>query len=70
MELVADPNRLDMPETGIKIRATLDSKWGAHDITHLTKESLLEWLKSRDSDGPDAGKNWREQVILLCFGHD
>ncbi len=65
MELQVDPERLDIPETGIFVRAKLNDKWGSHDIAHLKPESLLVWLRSR------GGENvWAENVVFLLLGHE
>jgi hypothetical protein len=66
MELDVDPKRVGMyGNTGIFVRARSDGKWGNHDITELTSESLLAWLQSRGGDNP-----WAESVVLLLLGHD
>jgi hypothetical protein len=55
-----------LPATGIFVRAMLpDGSWDSVDISHLTAESLLEWLRSR------GGKNaWAENVVLTMLGHN
>ena len=65
-ELIIDHSRLNIPETGIYIRAKHDGKWGSYDISYLTKVSLLSWLKSHDGNNP-----WAEDVvgILMGYGH-
>ena len=64
-ELKLDPNRLDLPETGIYIRAKDEAgKWGSHDIAHLDRESLLRWLRSRGGSNP-----WAENVVAILLGH-
>lgn len=74
MELIIDKDRLQdivdgkLNQTGILVRATNDGEIGNYDIVALTKDSLLEWLRSRD-DNPDTGASWREQVIMIVFGH-
>ena len=73
MEFKADPNRVADPnivEVGIPVRAKLDGTFEPVDIAHLDRESFLGWLRSRDDMGQDAGIQWRENVILLIFGHE
>lgn len=67
--LVEDPARaLRLPETGIPVRAKRavpegqPERWGPVDINHLTRESLLAWLRSR------AGL--AENVVLALLGHE
>jgi len=50
--------------TGIYIRAKLDDRFGAYDIATLTKESLLEWLRSHGGANELA-----ENVVGLLLGH-
>lgn len=71
MALKVDEKRLAEREkwenTGILVQAQLpDGKWDSVDIAILTKESLLEWLRSRGGDN-----KWAEDVvgILLGYGH-
>ena len=70
MELMIDEARLeqqyiDNSSTRIYVRAKHESgKWESVDILCLTKESLLEWLKSRGGDNPYA-----EDVVGLLLGH-
>ena len=53
------------PDTGIYVRAQDEGgKWHAADISHLTAESLLEWLHSRGGCNPLA-----ENVVGILFGH-
>ena len=71
LELIIDPERTDLGPTGIWVRA-LDAHMGEYtnaDIAHLTRDSLLQWLRSRDDRGMDVGATWRDNVILLLFGH-
>jgi hypothetical protein len=51
--------------TGIFVRAMLpNDSWQSVDISYLTAESVLEWLRSR------GGKNeWAENVVLTMLGH-
>lgn len=67
LTLQVDPDRTALPETGIYVRG-LDAsgQWGARDIAHLTRESLLAWLR-HDYDG---GANWRaENCVGVLLGH-
>ena len=50
--------------TGIFVRAKYGEHWDSYDIVHLTKESLLSWLKSRGGDNPYA-----ENVVGVLLGH-
>jgi len=71
-DLLIDEKRLeqsyiDNNHTGIYVRAKRESgKWESVDILCLTKDSLLDWLRSRGGDNP-----WAEDVvgILLGYGH-
>ena len=58
-------NALDLPQTGIYVRAsTPEGVWDSVDIALLQKPSLLRWLKSR------GGHNiWAENVVALLLGH-
>jgi hypothetical protein len=61
--LVVDDERMGLAETGVFVRATLDGKWGSHDIAHLTRNSLLRWLRSR------GGENlWAENTVMILLG--
>jgi hypothetical protein len=66
-DLIIDPERLaKYPDrTGIYIRATLDGKWETCDLIHLTKESVVQWLKSRGGDN-----KWAEDTVLILLGHE
>lgn len=72
MELLIDESRfeqsyIDNLSTGIYVRAKHESgKWESVDILCLTKESLLDWLRSRGGNN-----SWAEDVvgILLGYGH-
>ena len=57
-----DPDRMDLPEVGICIRALGPDSWGAFDVAHLTAESLLDWLRSRDRD-------WAINVVGVMLGY-
>lgn len=66
-ELLLDPNRVGRPlrETGIYVRARdAKGKWGSHDLVWLSRDSVLQWLKSRGGDNP-----WAEQTVLALLGH-
>lgn len=69
IEYHSDPLREHLPAYGIPIRAKRGGAWGAVDINHLDKPSLLAWLRSRN-DVPDAGAGWRESIILAILRHD
>ncbi len=61
-----DPERGAATPTGIMVRAceVIDGckAWGSHDIAYLTRDSVLEFLRSR------GGQNeWMENVILLVM---
>ena len=65
--LFLDAKRIatNFDETGIYVRAVdSDGKWGSHDIVDLTKESLVQWLRSRGGDNPYA-----ENVVCVLLGH-
>lgn len=67
--LIVDTNRKNYRNaSGIFVRAKCGDEFGSYDIAELTKDSLLEWLRSRD-DNPDTGASWREQVILAVLRH-
>ena len=63
MDLSIDQARKDYPESGIFVRAKDSGVWGSHDITHLDKTSLREWLKSRDD------VEWPIRVVEILLGH-
>jgi hypothetical protein len=63
-ELHVDPARIDMTNTGFFVRAIHDGKWGSHDISALTRQSLLDWLRSRGGEN-----EWAEDVVLGLLGH-
>jgi hypothetical protein len=65
-ELIIDPNRTDLPETGIFVRAkNTAGEWDSIDIAHLTRESLFDWLRSRGGDNP-----WAENTVAILLGHE
>lgn len=63
-DLNVDPARAQIPETGIYVRAKKDDRWGSHDIAHLDRKSLYEWLRSRGGDNL-----WAENTVLILLGH-
>ena len=64
-ELFIDPERIELPETGIYIRSKdMTGKWSSVDIAHLKRDSLLDWLRSRGGDNLLA-----ENTLLLLLGH-
>ena len=58
--------RSTFPESGVPVRAIgPDGKWGSHDIAHLDRDSLHQWLRSR------GGKNlWAENVVFILLNHN
>jgi hypothetical protein len=74
LDLVEDPARVRLPETGIPVRAKRHvpegqpERWGAVDIAHLTRESLIAWLHSRDEMQDD--RDFAVNVVLALLGHD
>ena len=64
MNLIIDKNRKDYAGTGIFIRAKDGENFGTFDISELTKESLLLWLKSRGGDN-----NIAEDTVGILLGH-
>ncbi len=63
--LTVDPERVDLAETGIFVRAMYLGTWGSHDIAHLDRASLLQWLRSRGEKN-----EWAEGVLLHLLGHE
>jgi hypothetical protein len=72
LELKIDPERRNVARssvplecvgvtTGIYVRAELAGEYGSHDIADLTRESLVDWLRSRPG--------WAEKVLLMLLGH-
>jgi hypothetical protein len=58
-DLHVDDERTGLPETGIYVRAD----GGSFDIAHLTRDSVLRWLRSR------GGSNlWAENTVLVLIG--
>jgi len=57
---------IESDRTGLPIRAKFEPHDRVYttDIYLLTKESLLEWLKSRDGDNA-----WAEDVVGILLGH-
>lgn len=60
------PDRLDIIETGIYVRAlNEDKKWESVDISHLDRDSLQSWLRSRGGEN-----QWAENVVMILLGHE
>lgn len=61
----ADSSRMDLPETGMYIRAQNEAgSYGAFDLSHLDRDSVVRWLRSR------GGENlWAENTVLILLGH-
>ena len=67
MQLYVDELRFRSPltpETGIFVRADYQGKVISTDLSTLTKESLLEWLKSRGGNNP-----WAEDTVGVILGY-
>lgn len=65
VDLKVDPKRLDLPESGIYVRAKDErDQWDSVDIVHLDKPSLKTWLRSRGGEN-----EWAENCVLLLLGH-
>ena len=67
--LVVDAERLSLANdeerlTGIEVRALHDGRWGVHDLTVLSRESLLRWLRSRGTRS-----DWAENTVGILLGH-
>lgn len=64
MNLRVDPSRLHRrKKSGILVRAIDENgRWDAIDIVYLSKESLLEWLRSKSS-------TYAESVVLALLDH-
>lgn len=55
----------EWPTTGIHVRARLRGEFAVFDISHLTRSSLYQWLRSR------GGSNlWAENTVLVLLGHE
>lgn len=63
--LKADPKREGMPEAGIFVRAMKGERWVSVDISHLERDSLDTWLRSRGGANP-----WAESVVAILLGHE
>ena len=73
-KLWVDPNRTDLPETGIYVRAKMPRaegevdvarpKWVSADIAHLTKAALGVWMRSRGGNN-----EYAESVVEILLGH-
>lgn len=60
-----DSSRTTLLETGIYVRAkNAAGTWGAVDIAHLDRPSLVAWLRSRGG-----ANEWAENVVLILLGH-
>lgn len=60
---------VDFIETGIYVRAiSSEGKWCSADISQLEKESLLTWMRERNSN--EAKYSTAEQIVLILLGHD
>lgn len=64
MELRVDPNRVQLPMTGIPVRAKYEGLWTTVDIVALDVRSLNAWLRSRGGENP-----WAESVVRVLLGH-
>jgi len=63
-DYLVDRERLDVPCTGILVRARIAGVWSPADIASLERGSLLRWLRSR------GGSNlFAENCILRLLGH-
>ena len=65
LNLFVDDDRRGAPETGIRVRASHAGKYDSYDIVHLTRDSFIAWLRSRDGENP-----WMESVALHLMGHE
>jgi hypothetical protein len=63
--LQVDPERKNLAETGIYVRAKDGDNWVSADIAHLDRESLKEWLHSRGDCNP-----WAENTIAHLLAHN
>jgi hypothetical protein len=63
-ELTIDPKRMDLPPTGIFVRAKGPDGYGNFDIVQLDTDSLFRWLRSRGGENA-----WAESVVALLLGH-
>lgn len=69
LELQVDPERTGKKsrgETGFFFRATLNGKWGSHDLLELKRESVIALLEERGPCSP-----WVKSLVLglLCHPH-
>lgn len=64
MSLRVDPEREHLPESGIYICAVhpVTERSVFCDLAHLTRESLLVWLRDHDRD-------WAHDIIGVLLGH-
>ena len=67
MKLTIDPERTRLiAETGIYVRAQDErGKFGAYDIAHLDRESLVQFIQSRGENNLE----WATGIILALLGH-
>lgn len=60
-----DPIRKNL-NTGIFVRAKMGETWGSYDMSRLTDDSLIKWLRSRPHHN---GNNvWCELVVFMLLG--
>lgn len=64
MKLKADPTRLDLPKTGIFIKAIKDGRLQTCDIAHLDRESLFFFLKAENGNNLFA-----ENTVMSLLDH-
>ena len=66
VELDVEPARMELPRTGIMVRARLPEGYVDNaDIVQLDQDSLIRWLQSRGQVN-----HWAESVVCLLLGHD
>jgi hypothetical protein len=62
IEYEADPSRVDLPETGIFIRAKgASGTWMPVDLAHLSVRSAAAWLERE--------KSLASRTLLVLLGH-
>lgn len=65
MDIKQDSERIDLPSTGIYVRAlSPEGKWLSADIATLERASLMTWLRSRGGENA-----WAEEVVARLLGH-
>ena len=63
-DLTVDSDRAHLPEAGIFVRALdADGHWDSVDIAHISRDSLIDWLRSRDSI------EWPINVVMTILAH-